>query len=297
MADIGLTGHLRLDSDDENGVIVTCDLERIFDYELNDILTLLPVGCFLLAVFDACHTGTMLDLPHSHCNNIYVPWLSKGERHTLTMPYEGGTSLFHIPFPDPQLDLSHRNSLPSIANVMAIDNNIRSYTDPQSSLGARLRIDTQVRGTDEWQLYTGSDSEAYQTHSPAPLPVPPTLCESPVSMFECDGWCDYDPFVPKTVLSLSASSDPQRAWEGPRGSLTTVLCKYLETQPRPSYRDLLSHINFALHENSHELHKHIREQNQAVLRNESDFDGKMVNFQGPLLSSLAKLDLDDIFQL
>ena len=28
-------------------------------------------------------------------------------------------------------------------------------------------------------------------------------------------------------LSLSACSDPQRAWEGPHGSLTYVLCKYL----------------------------------------------------------------------
>ncbi|KAH9165606.1 hypothetical protein EDB89DRAFT_2008573 [Lactarius sanguifluus] len=278
---IGLTGHLRSHSDDENGVIVTCDLERIFDYELNDILTLLPVGCFLLAVFDACHTGTMLDLPHSHCNNIYVPWLSKGERHTPTMPYQDVRN--------------HPIDLPSIANVMAIDNNIRSHTYPQSSLGARLQIDTQVGGTDEWQL--NRDSEAYQTHRSALLPVPPTLCESPVPMFECDGWCDYDFHSYPIVLSLSASSDPQRAWEGPRGSLTTVLCKYLETQPRPSYRDLLSHINFALHENSHELYKHIREQRKAVLRNGSDFDGEMVNFQGPLLSSLAKLDLDDIFQL
>lgn len=63
--------------------------------------------------------------------------------------------------------------------------------------------------------------------------------------FACDGWCkhsknlhpnvvsiarvllwDGEPHVCRQ-LSLSACSDLQRAWEGPKGSLTTVLCNYL----------------------------------------------------------------------
>jgi hypothetical protein len=31
----------------------------------------------------------------------------------------------------------------------------------------------------------------------------------------------------RSQLSLSACSDPQRAWEGPQGSLTAVLCSFL----------------------------------------------------------------------
>jgi metacaspase-1 len=41
--------------------------------------------CVLQAIIDTCHSGTMLDLPHYYCNDVYVPWQSKGERRTMTM--------------------------------------------------------------------------------------------------------------------------------------------------------------------------------------------------------------------
>jgi hypothetical protein len=44
------------------------------------------------AFFDTCHSGTMLDLPHYHCNDIYVPWISKGNRRTKTMQNKIGKS-------------------------------------------------------------------------------------------------------------------------------------------------------------------------------------------------------------
>ncbi|KAH9005351.1 hypothetical protein EDB83DRAFT_754341 [Lactarius deliciosus] len=221
----------------------------------------------------------MLDLPHHHCNGVYVPWHSKGERAMPTMRnkivpnHRLGSRSYDPAF-----------QTPSIAGVMAqnIDNNIRLYTDPLPSPCARLRIDTQVGGsTDEanrrWMSIVGLEGYTFVT---------------------CDGWCDYDPFVRKTVLSLSACSDPQRAWEGPRGSLTTVLCKYLKTQPCPSYRDLMSHVNFALHENARELHAYTREQKKREARGEGNgFDGELDNFQEPKLSSLAKLNMDDVFHL
>ena len=34
------------------------------------------------ALLDTCHSGTLLDLPHYHCNSVYVPWRSKGKRRT-----------------------------------------------------------------------------------------------------------------------------------------------------------------------------------------------------------------------
>ncbi len=48
----------------------------------------------LQAVFDTCHSGTMLDLPHYYCNSVYVPWQSKGDRRTLTMHNQNGLSPF-----------------------------------------------------------------------------------------------------------------------------------------------------------------------------------------------------------
>jgi hypothetical protein len=72
-----------------------------------------------------------------------------------------------------------------------------------------------------------------------------TRYASPEALFACDGWCKYSdvphpnvvsigrPLLRDSVphvcrqLSLSACSDLQRTWEGPNGSLTTVLCNYL----------------------------------------------------------------------
>jgi hypothetical protein len=83
------------EEDGQDEVIVTSDIQRIVDNDLNDILVKdLPAGTFLLAVFDTCHSGTMLDLPHHHCNSVYVPWQSKGQRVTMTMRNNNGTSLF-----------------------------------------------------------------------------------------------------------------------------------------------------------------------------------------------------------
>ncbi|KAF8260705.1 caspase domain-containing protein [Lactarius quietus] len=72
---------ITVEEDAQDEVIITSDVQRIVDNELNDIIVKpLPAGSFLLAVFDTCHSGTMLDLPHHHCNSVYVPWQSKGDR-------------------------------------------------------------------------------------------------------------------------------------------------------------------------------------------------------------------------
>ena len=46
----------------------------IFDNELRKrLVDPLPVGAYLTAIFDSCHSGTRLDLDHYLCNNIYHP--------------------------------------------------------------------------------------------------------------------------------------------------------------------------------------------------------------------------------
>ncbi|KAJ7852831.1 peptidase C14, caspase domain-containing protein [Mycena olivaceomarginata] len=42
----------------------------------------LPVGASLVAIFDSCHSASLLDLEHLRCNRVFVPWLSKGKRKT-----------------------------------------------------------------------------------------------------------------------------------------------------------------------------------------------------------------------
>lgn len=40
----------------------------------------LPPGACLTAIFDSCCSGTLLDLEHYACNNVYVPWINRGKR-------------------------------------------------------------------------------------------------------------------------------------------------------------------------------------------------------------------------
>ena len=44
----------------------------------------LPVGAFLTAIVDACHSGTMFDLDHYLCNNVYFPFVTRGPRKPLS---------------------------------------------------------------------------------------------------------------------------------------------------------------------------------------------------------------------
>ena len=40
----------------------------------------LPVDAYLTAIFDSCHSGTLLDLEHYTCNSVWFPWCNKGPR-------------------------------------------------------------------------------------------------------------------------------------------------------------------------------------------------------------------------
>lgn len=51
----------------------------ILDNKLRKLLVdPLPVGAYLTAIFDSCHSGTLLDLDHYLCNNVYYPWTNIG---------------------------------------------------------------------------------------------------------------------------------------------------------------------------------------------------------------------------
>jgi hypothetical protein len=102
-------------------------------------------------------------------------------------------------------------------------------------------------------------------------------CESPVSMFECNGWCrdrerdgernDTDAVKPDVVradvVSLASCKDPQLAWEADGVSMTSVgdsppsspgvidrcspqsLVDLLRENPHQSLKDVLIRIRYA----------------------------------------------------
>ncbi|KAK7041496.1 hypothetical protein VNI00_009364 [Paramarasmius palmivorus] len=83
-----------VDNKEEDGMdecLVPCDSngnddKLIKDDVLRNILVdKLPVGCQLVAIFDSCHSASLLDLKHFRCNRVYVPWMSKGRRQSDSM--------------------------------------------------------------------------------------------------------------------------------------------------------------------------------------------------------------------
>ncbi|KAI9062043.1 hypothetical protein FKP32DRAFT_1677652 [Trametes sanguinea] len=58
----------------------------ILDNKLRKLLVdTLPIGANLTAIFDSCHSGTLLDLDHYLCHSVYYPWVSPGFRYDNTM--------------------------------------------------------------------------------------------------------------------------------------------------------------------------------------------------------------------
>jgi len=186
----------------------------------------------------------MLDLPHYRCNNVYVPWLSTRRDERCSYTYQSkmvrANALGFVDFRD------SASRLPSsIAN--AIGNHLLDST--LSGSGSPLRISTEIGSASstsqrKTSMQAGRDDACNPQNSSfrTDLSESRTLYDSPKDVVICDGWCGYDIIQHATVLSLSACVDLQRAWEGPRGSLTAVLCRFLEKHPNPSYRTLMSHV-------------------------------------------------------
>ncbi|PIL23034.1 hypothetical protein GSI_14341 [Ganoderma sinense ZZ0214-1] len=84
----GHTSQIETDDANEedglNEVLLPVDYKEddvatyIVDNDLRELLVdRLPIGSKLTAVFDSCHSGTLLDLDHYLCNEVYHPFLCR----------------------------------------------------------------------------------------------------------------------------------------------------------------------------------------------------------------------------
>jgi len=281
-------------------MLITSDEKAVIDYELREILVLpLPVGCSLVAIFDTCHSGTILDLPHYHCNDVYVPWQSKDERRTMTMR---NTNV-------------HRQATGFVDSTsgepLSIESVVEGWESAELPSGQPLQSNTHLgesrpAGWRKMSPMSTSASSGGQSRGRGArisrdrerMMFTQTRSNSSVARFVCNGWCKYSEVPHPNVLSLSFHADLQRTWQGPNGSLTTILCNYLKRNSHPSYGALMSHIKSQLHDNALALHEYIREQRKKAYHGQKDeFGGEVDNFQEPQLSSLVRLNMENTLQL
>lgn len=303
--------------------IITVDDEIIIDNELNDILvTPLPAGSSLFALLDTCHSGTLLDLPHYYCNSVFYPWRSKGKRRTNS--WQNVTVRRNAAYiQDPFLPNPSPYPSPGISSVLA-------QSKPTEGKPSVLPIFVSIPLSVDRRVAPSPMEVAARHLRDYYLPSSPLFCASPTSRLACDGWCKPDPNTnAPTVVSLSACSDNQRSWEAYDGSLTRIVCSFLEQNQRPSYKDLMTHVNFKLHATALLLHEWTRSEKmklkehavaemakkkqaqaqrdpcleekplsaEAEVDETETFEGEMDNFQTPLLSSLVPLDMQDVLQV
>jgi hypothetical protein len=178
--------------------------------ELRTILVPLPVGCFLLvrssvfyvafqiplylsqAILDTCHSGTMLDLPHHHCNNVYVPWQSKGERRTMTMQNNNGSSLHHTALPNADIRLVRHQATDFVDAAHGVSLSIANIIEGEQPSGQPSDGPSQIDGE------RGRPQERMLFESEMRY-------ASPEPVFRCDGWCEHSDVQHPSIVSIGGS--------------------------------------------------------------------------------------------
>ncbi|KAF8816851.1 hypothetical protein BYT27DRAFT_7181309 [Phlegmacium glaucopus] len=295
--------------DEEDGkdeFILSSDGKVIQDDELRILLVQpLPIGSTLVAIFDSCHSASLLDLEHFRCNRVYVPWLNKGRRKT---DFLRNVVMRH----NAKIDVSLRSvtqatrlSRSAITwKRTSIDQVLASPLMPSTfDLTQMSPITTKTKKS--LSISTTIGDESWYGSAGSPI----ARCGSPESMF-CTGRCRDDPilqesFMPSAdVISLSSSKDGQRSWEGPKGSsMTQALIKVLRNDPNPTLKDLLTLVShdihlfyLTLHEKAREYKKQVKIFNTKKTREGEEprkaKSVEMTNFQDPQISSPQPLDMN-----
>ncbi|KAF8217787.1 caspase domain-containing protein [Mycena galopus ATCC 62051] len=255
---------------------------RIVNNELHHTLVRpLPAGSQLVAILDTCHSGSLLDLKHRRCNNVYVPWVWRGRRNTeeirSRIVRRGAQVMTLSQTTGPALQTHNASTTP--ARAPARYSVISVVGDPPTS-SATLNPLTCLRTRSMSLEWLHISSENITTSDTWILPEEEARCESPVGEWPCNGWCrdvegrspameDVDE-VKADVISLASCEDSQQAWGFDGKSMTSSLVKFLEEKPESSLKDVLTYI-------SHVGYSSALDQNA---------------FQNPELSSPRPLNMD-----
>ncbi|KAJ3508179.1 hypothetical protein NLJ89_g5898 [Agrocybe chaxingu] len=291
------------EEDRKNEFMLCSDGLAIQDDELRTrLVNPLPPKSSLIAVFDSCNSGTLLDLKHFRCNQVYVPWLNRGDRRTKSMWYQNQRQAAKISTRAVQQFTRINTSLLKWTQT-SIDQLMMSPAEA-STLDVKLEPVVNKKKTSisiiTDRLLMQEPSSWFDSAAPR--------CASP-EMLYCSGDCRDNPLFERDgsdqadVISLSSAGDSQRAWEGADGtSMTQALVQLLRNDPHPTLHNLLTHVSHDLHRFYLNLHVKAREYRKMIEKRNEERKKKgkkpklgdvveMNNFQNPQLSSDRPLDM------
>ncbi|EPQ54465.1 hypothetical protein GLOTRDRAFT_139052 [Gloeophyllum trabeum ATCC 11539] len=308
------------DSEEEDGMdecIITSDERFIRDNDLRRALVeALPVGSTLVAIFDCCHSGTLLDLEHYKCNTPHE-WSHHEHEHARGKRKH----------PD------RRNAAPTrrgrIYHKRRLDMgevcvNAGEFDKVIPKPGARYsRVVVKTR----------SSSIASQYHTPlSPRSAVDAMswsgiwerlqlaaaprCASPENMQRTRSHdseeCVDSPTERPNVISLAPVPDDHVVYESDKGGfLTRALIEFLGAREEaPTFRELMTHLEHGLKTITDKVAEEKRQRGNADIPEEGEPtpDTSMsgsdpspgsprLGFEYPQLGSCKRLNLDDVFTL
>ncbi|TFK85483.1 hypothetical protein K466DRAFT_601123 [Polyporus arcularius HHB13444] len=260
--------------------------KMILDNRLRErLVDPLPVGAHLTAIFDSCHSGTMLDLDHYLCNNVYYPWMDLGNRKHKTkwlgVRRKDGERMSQSDVkvitkrhsnPDSRERAQNASTAPTRENSLC---SVRIYQRRRTSESQMEVINTSVGVTDDGKrrqfsvqsrrasvqckptLSLGQVAEGDQSMLSLDEEDAWPRCSSPTSIKTCSGFCeavDPPPDGP-SVLSISSCQDSQRTWESKKGSFTQWLIELLRLEPHQPIGKFLQELTHKMYDHAQKTHR------------------------------------------
>ncbi|KAI1791869.1 peptidase C14, caspase domain-containing protein [Ganoderma leucocontextum] len=194
----------------------------------------LPIGAQITAIFDSYHSGTLLDLDHYLCDNVYSPWTNK---HKTTMsqgvPRKDGQrmnrSTSRLPRDPPAHRASPRSPL-SREGSSADVRNVRIYSRQRVSSTEVEVTNTHVGVDDidegERPLQSGP-TFIYARPRHVPSGIAPRTRSADSLVKDGNMFAGEHGFGGTGVVSISSCHGAQPTWEPKKGSFTQWLIDIL----------------------------------------------------------------------
>ncbi|KAK0445003.1 caspase domain-containing protein [Desarmillaria tabescens] len=234
----------------------------ITDNELRrHLVDTLPIGSSLVAVFDSCHSASLLDLDHFRCNRVYVPWISKGRRRSDSIWNRNGMNL------DINLQSRPLNTDRTVRRQAMLNRSVyqtkrvsrKVVKSKKTSIGriADPNVDVHIKATRRLSIKSTFEKDDRWLDDTELSPIP--RCDSPIAIWPCEGFCQPSDAEFPRVISLGACKDDQLSWEDSRGaSMTRALIEILKKDPHPSLKDLMTNVSHEVHKASLNVHKEVK---------------------------------------